>query len=83
MPKNPPPLPDFESSLAELERIVTTMESGQIPLNEALASYQRGINLLRHCQQTLSSAEEQIRVLEQESLQGSAMPAAASAQDDE
>lgn len=68
MPKHPPSLPDFETSLTELERIVATMESGQMPLNEALAAYQRGVGLLRHCQQTLGNAETQIKVLEQDSL---------------
>ncbi len=68
MPKHPSAPPDFETSLGELERIVATMESGQMPLNEALAAYQRGVGLLRQCQQTLVSAETQIKVLEQESL---------------
>ncbi len=68
MPKQPSAPPDFETSLGELERIVATMESGQMPLNEALAAYQRGVGLLRQCQQTLASAETQIKVLEQESL---------------
>lgn len=68
MPKHPPSLPDFETSLTELERIVATMESGQMPLNEALAAYQRGVGLLRHCQQTLGNAETQIKLLEQDSL---------------
>ena len=68
MPKHPPLLPDFETALTELERIVTTMESGQMPLNETISAYQRGVTLLRHCQLTLSTAETQIKVLEQGSL---------------
>ena len=68
MPKHPPQLPDFETALTELERIVTTMESGQMPLNETISAYQRGVTLLRHCQLTLSTAETQIKVLEQGSL---------------
>jgi exodeoxyribonuclease VII small subunit len=65
MAKPSPALPDFETSLGELERIASTMESGQIPLNEALAAYQRGISLLKHCQGTLATAEQQIEVLDQ------------------
>lgn len=68
MPKHLSTLPDFEASLVELESIVSTMESGQIPLSDALASYQRGVTLLRHCQQTLVNAENQIKILEQGSL---------------
>lgn len=68
MPKHPPPLPDFETSLLELENIVTTMESGQIPLNDALAAYQRGAALLHNCQRILTNAENQIDILEQGSL---------------
>ena len=68
MPKHPPLLPDFETALTEIERIVATMESGQMPLNEAISAYQRGVTLLRHCQLTLSTAETQIKVLEQGSL---------------
>lgn len=65
MPKHPAPLPDFESALSELERIVGTMETGQQSLDDALTSYQRGMDLLRHCQKTLGSAEENIRIIEQ------------------
>jgi exodeoxyribonuclease VII small subunit len=61
----PPPLPDFETSLSELERIATAMESGQMSLNDALSAYQQGTTLLRHCQNTLSAAEKQIEVLDQ------------------
>ena len=51
--------------MSELERIVQTMETGQMTLNDSLVAYQRGVTLLRHCQQTLGAAEEQIKVLEQ------------------
>lgn len=53
--------PDFEASMAELERIVTAMETGQMPLNQALASYEHGIALLRQCRQILDAAETQLR----------------------
>ncbi len=39
-----------------------------MPLNEAISAYQRGVTLLQHCQRTLSTAETQIKVLEQGSL---------------
>jgi exodeoxyribonuclease VII small subunit len=47
----------FEAALAELEQIVQNMEGGRLPLEESLAAYRRGSELLRHCQQQLSDAE--------------------------
>jgi exodeoxyribonuclease VII small subunit len=58
-----PPL-SFEAAIAELERIVHTMETGELPLEESLQNYQRGIALLRQCRGTLEAAEQRIRVLE-------------------
>lgn len=68
MPKSATPPKSFEAAVAEIESIVQEMESGNLPLEDALARYQRGINLLRHCQTTLSDAEQRIKVLEGESL---------------
>jgi exodeoxyribonuclease VII small subunit len=79
MAKHSPPLPDFETSLGELERIASTMESGQMPLGEALSAYQRGISLLKHCQGTLAAAEQQIEVLDQGLM--ASLPANTSATD--
>jgi exodeoxyribonuclease VII small subunit len=56
--------PSFEHALGELEGIVGAMETGQMPLQEALDAYRRGAELLRQCQETLASAERQIRILD-------------------
>lgn len=56
--------PRFEDSLGELERIVAAIEDGQMPLQDALDAYQRGMTLLRQCHDTLSAAEQQIRTLD-------------------
>ncbi|WP_374260437.1 exodeoxyribonuclease VII small subunit [Zoogloea sp.] len=64
----------FESAVAELENIVQDMENGQLPLDQALAAYQRGTVLLRHCQTQLTKAEQTIRVLEAEAAPGDAQP---------
>jgi len=53
----------FEDALAELEKIVADMESGQLPLEESLAAYKRGTELLKFCQQKIQDAEQQVRVL--------------------
>ncbi len=58
----------FEQALAELESIVAAMERDDLPLESALASYQRGVELLRHCQGTLAAAEQKIRILENDQL---------------
>lgn len=56
--------PSFESALDELEALVATMESGQLPLKESLAAYQRGATLLAYCQEALRDAQQQVEVLE-------------------
>lgn len=56
--------PSFETAVAELEAIVQEMEAGQLPLDDALARYQRGTTLLRHCQDVLDKAEQTLRTFE-------------------
>ena len=58
-----PPLVDFEHSLDELEQLVGRMEGGELSLDESLASFERGIGLYRHCQQSLEQAELRVRLL--------------------
>lgn len=58
----------FEAALAELERIVTSMETGKLTLDEALAAHKRGLELARYCQAALAEAREQVRILEDETL---------------
>jgi exodeoxyribonuclease VII small subunit len=54
----------YETALAELEALVSRMESGQMPLADMLISYQRGAFLLAHCREQLQAVEQQIQVLE-------------------
>lgn len=54
----------FETALAELEAIVSSMEGGQLELEASIAAYQRGTALMQHCQAQLNKAEAQIRILE-------------------
>ncbi len=56
-------VPDFEAALAELERLVEKMESGDQSLEDALQSFQRGIELTRTCQQALKNAEQRVEKL--------------------
>jgi exodeoxyribonuclease VII small subunit len=50
----------FEQALEELERIVTRLEQGKVSLDEAIASYERGSALKRHCEVRLRDAREKI-----------------------
>jgi exodeoxyribonuclease VII small subunit len=67
-PANNQEAPTFEGALAELERIVARMEAGQLPLEQALAAYKRGAELLKFCQDKLADAQQQIKVLEGDTL---------------
>lgn len=56
--------PTYEAALAELEQLVGQMESGALPLEQLLSSYQRGAELLKFCRGRLQAVEEQVKVLE-------------------
>lgn len=58
----------FEAALHELEGIVQTMEAGEAPLEDSLAAYERGMALLKHCQDTLAAAEQKLKILEDGTL---------------
>jgi exodeoxyribonuclease VII small subunit len=68
---NPPAdeLPkSFESALTELETIVRAMEAGDLTLEQSLAAHRRGLALAKYCQEILSQAQAQVRVLERDAL---------------
>ena len=54
---------NFESSLLELEAIVSQMESGNLPLEQSINAYKHGAALLQTCQKSLSDAEQQVHIL--------------------
>ncbi len=53
----------FEQAFAELEQVVKALEAGNQPLEEALALYERGMQLADRCQKLLNTAELRIRQL--------------------
>ena len=53
----------FETSLAELEQIVTKLEDGDLPLEESLDLFEQGIKLSRTCRERLTRAERRIEIL--------------------
>jgi exodeoxyribonuclease VII small subunit len=58
----------FEVAMAELEKIIATMERGDLPLEESLTSYKRGAVLVEYCRRSLSKVEQQVKVLEADLL---------------
>lgn len=61
--------PSFESALAELESIVAGMEAGQMSLEQSLAAYKRGAQLLEFCHAALADAQQQVKILDANILQ--------------
>ncbi len=68
-PRAAAPPKDYESALTELEAVVAEMESGQLPLEASLTAYKRGAELLQYCRLQLADAEQQVKILENGSLQ--------------
>lgn len=59
------PLPStYEAALEELEQLLAQIESGQLPLEQLLAGYQRGAQLLAFCRSRLQAVQQQIQVLD-------------------
>ena len=50
----------FEDALAELEQIVRRLEGGQVKLDEAIMSYERGAQLKRYCESKLNEAQQRV-----------------------
>jgi exodeoxyribonuclease VII small subunit len=55
----------FEATLAELEKLVAQMEAGELPLEDALRNFERGVQLTRECQQELQKAQQKVEILMQ------------------
>jgi exodeoxyribonuclease VII small subunit len=56
---------DFEQAITELDQIVRTLEQGDLPLEQSLALFERGVKLSRFCHDRLEDAEKRIQVLTQ------------------
>lgn len=63
MSKNPKSEPDFEKTLAELEKLVERLEQGDLSLDESLSGFKQGIELTRQCQSVLDNAEQTVQQL--------------------
>jgi exodeoxyribonuclease VII small subunit len=83
MPKGTPAAPpapaavdtlDFEQALAALEQLVSDLESGDQPLEQALASFERGVALTRRCQAALRAAEQKVEILSRDAADAELRP---------
>jgi len=74
MPKKAEQPASFETSLAELEQIVSRLESGDLPLEEALNEFERGVQLARAGQQKLQQAEQRVQILLNDDKNGDLQP---------
>ena len=66
---------DFEAAIAELEAIVKKLEEGELPLEQSLTLYERGVQLSRFCHSRLEEAERRLEILNE---RGELKPAPAS-----
>lgn len=63
MSKKTEPAPNFEETLAELEKLVANLEQGDLSLDESLSGFKHGIELTRQCQTALDNAQQTVEIL--------------------
>lgn len=54
---------DFEQALENLEELVSSMEDGELTLEESLQAFEKGVKLTRECQSALKNAEQKVQLL--------------------
>ena len=60
-----PKTPSLEESLSEVATLIETMEHGNLSLEQSLERFERGIQLIKHCQKVLQDAEQKVHILMQ------------------
>ena len=60
----------FEQAIEELTGIVGKIEQGEIPLQDSLAQYEKGMALIKHCRDILQKAEKRIEKISEEQKSG-------------
>jgi exodeoxyribonuclease VII small subunit len=63
MNKKTKPDPNFEETLAELEKLIANLEQGDLSLDESLSGFKHGIELTRQCQAALDNAQQTVELL--------------------
>ncbi len=59
----------FEQAIKELTSIVGKIEQGEIPLQDSLTQYERGMSLIQHCQAILKKAEQRIEKISEKDIE--------------
>ena len=67
-PAKSPTTLNFEAALNELEKVVADMETGKLSLEDSLAAYKRGAELLQICRGRLQDVQQQVQILEEGAL---------------
>ncbi len=67
-PAKSPKTLNFEAALNELEKVVADMETGKLSLEDSLAAYKRGAELLQICRGRLQDVQQQVQILEEGAL---------------
>lgn len=55
---------NYEEALQQLEKITESMQNNDLPLEEAVAAYQQGQELVKYCQQKLAEVEQKLQVFD-------------------
>lgn len=57
---------DFEKQLSELEKIISSLEKGELSLNDSLEEYKKGITIIKSCNEIINLAENEVKELSKE-----------------
>ena len=63
MARKDPPNKNFESALEDLEQVVEQLESGELALEDSLAAFEKGVALVKYCNQKLNEVEKKVELL--------------------
>jgi exodeoxyribonuclease VII small subunit len=70
----PTALPSLEEAMTEITQVIDKMEHGKLTLELSLTHFERGITLIKHCQKTLTEAEQKVQILIQNNNQETLAP---------
>lgn len=74
MDTKPTALPSLEEAMTEITQVIDKMEHGKLTLELSLTHFERGITLIKHCQKTLTEAEQKVQILIQNNNQETLAP---------
>lgn len=63
MARKEPVTKNFETALEDLEQVVEQLESGDLPLDDSLAAFEKGVGLVKFCNHKLNEVEKKVELL--------------------